>query len=233
MTTHDSTTKPTHSEIVLLDVMRVFLHGFPLHEYMPLAHALFILNDMTYGQLIAFEPRRFIQDQYPAIQLTSAAITLFLAVEQREITEWPSDDAMIAMWLVTGALKDLNAIVPNASTAIYRNLINEAAPPLYMSGARKTTRRKSKLKKPGYVYVLRSPTGAFKIGYTNNPSNRLRTFSVKLPFEVDYELLIKTDDMRDLEAELHDYFAEKAINGEWFALTADDLAELRKMDGVS
>ena len=82
---------------------------------------------------------------------------------------------------------------------------------------------------PGFVYLLQSPTSAYKIGRTKNPDDRLKTFGVKLPFEVEYVCLIKTADMGALEAELHGYFADKRINGEWFNLTPDDVAQIKEM----
>lgn len=37
--------------------------------------------------------------------------------------------------------------------------------------------------------------------------------------------------IRTLEAELHDLFAGKRVRGEWFALTAQDINELREEFG--
>lgn len=48
----------------------------------------------------------------------------------------------------------------------------------------------------------------------------------------DERLTSHIQDMRGLEAELHEYYSEKHINGEWFALTDDDLAELRQLSGA-
>ncbi len=85
------------------------------------------------------------------------------------------------------------------------------------------TRVKTVKKKPGYVYLIQSPTGAYKIGRTSNPANRIKTFSVKLPFEVEYVCVIPTEDMHGLEAQLHALYAEQRINGEWFNLTPDNV----------
>jgi hypothetical protein len=79
----------------------------------------------------------------------------------------------------------------------------------------------------GYVYVLKSVSGHYKIGRTKDPKDRLKTFSVKLPFEVEYELLIPSSNHKALEAELHQRFKEKHINGEWFSLAQDDIEALR------
>lgn len=81
---------------------------------------------------------------------------------------------------------------------------------------------------PGYVYVLKSSSGFYKIGKTANPNDRLRTFSVKLPFEVEFEFLRHTPKMSYMEKLMHLFFAPKRINGEWFAFCQQDLDQLAK-----
>lgn len=76
--------------------------------------------------------------------------------------------------------------------------------------------------KGGYIYLLRSMSGYYKIGRSKNPDNRIKTFSVKLPFEVEYVVVIPSDDMIEFEKSWHDWFADKRVNGEWFSLTNDD-----------
>lgn len=82
----------------------------------------------------------------------------------------------------------------------------------------------------GYVYVVKSDRGFYKIGRTINPENRRRTFEVKLPFEVEYLALIKAFDMVELEKLLHRRFSKKRVNGEWFMLDEDDIVFLRKLE---
>ena len=91
----------------------------------------------------------------------------------------------------------------------------------------RTTRRVVRHGSPGFVYLLQSPTSAYKIGRASNPHNRLKTFGVQLPFEVEFIALIQTDDMHNLERELHALFDNKRINGEWFALTQQDVEYIR------
>lgn len=81
--------------------------------------------------------------------------------------------------------------------------------------------------KSGWVYVIKSPTGAYKIGKSSNPNNRIKTFEVKLPFEVEFICLIPAADMNRLEKHLHGHFTEKHINGEWFALTPEDVEYIK------
>lgn len=82
----------------------------------------------------------------------------------------------------------------------------------------------------GFVYLLKSPTNAYKIGRSKNPQDRIKTFGVKLPFEVEYLAIIPAQDMCSLEAELHQRFADKRINGEWFALTDNDIAYIKSLE---
>jgi hypothetical protein len=83
--------------------------------------------------------------------------------------------------------------------------------------------------KPGYVYLLKSVSGHWKIGRSGNPNNRLKTFGIQLPFEVEFEHLIQTCDMSKSEATLHAQFASKRVNGEWFNLSPDDVAYIKSI----
>lgn len=88
--------------------------------------------------------------------------------------------------------------------------------------------RKANKTKAGFVYVVKQVGGDhYKIGRTADPDDRLRTFNVKLPFPVEFEILIKCDDMYKLESDLHYQYASKRVRGEWFALDTDDLEAIR------
>lgn len=88
---------------------------------------------------------------------------------------------------------------------------------------------KTDTKRNGHVYLLKSPTGTYKIGRTKDPSKRLHTFSVKLPFEVEFVCVIAAEDMIALETELHRKFKHKRVGGEWFALSEDDVAFISQL----
>jgi hypothetical protein len=90
--------------------------------------------------------------------------------------------------------------------------------------------KKKARRRAGYVYLVRSPTGYYKIGRTKNPKDRIQTFKVKLPFEVEYEALIPTKDMYSLEKELHDQFAHKRGEGEWFELNQENVAYIKSLE---
>lgn len=94
---------------------------------------------------------------------------------------------------------------------------------------KEATPRQPKSAKPGYVYLLKSEVGHYKIGRTVNPENRQKTFGVQLPFRVDYECLVKTENMKGLEDQLHQKFADKRLDGEWFNLTPDDIEYIKRL----
>lgn len=81
----------------------------------------------------------------------------------------------------------------------------------------------------GYVYLVASPSGHYKIGRTRDIHDRMRTFEVKLPFEPRLEHTIKTSDCVALETELHHRFEAKRVNGEWFALSPGDVQYIKSL----
>jgi regulator of replication initiation timing len=98
--------------------------------------------------------------------------------------------------------------------------------------AKAIRKQRNKRNPQGYVYLLRvyNSENLYKIGRTHNPDNRLRTFNVKLPFPVAYEHLIQTDDMYQLESELHARYAQHRQNGsEFFTLTQTDIDTINQL----
>lgn len=81
----------------------------------------------------------------------------------------------------------------------------------------------------GYVYLIQSPQGAYKIGKTRNPESRFQTFGLTLPFEIEYVCVIKTNLMSNLEKELHERFAHKRLRGEWFQLEPNDVSYIMSL----
>lgn len=83
----------------------------------------------------------------------------------------------------------------------------------------------------GYVYLVKSPLNVYKIGRTIDPDSRRHTFEVKLPFEIEFEAIIAAPDMIALERELHQRFARKRLNGEWFELEPQDIEYIKSLQG--
>lgn len=78
----------------------------------------------------------------------------------------------------------------------------------------------------GYIYFL-SGEGYVKIGKTTNLDNRMSNLKLCLPFKVELLHTIKSKDINKDEATLHEIFATKRTNGEWFKLSDEDIKEIR------
>lgn len=78
--------------------------------------------------------------------------------------------------------------------------------------------------KSGYVYLLPSPVGLYKIGLTTDPAKRRKTFDNIMPFDVQFIAIIKTSDSKSLERQLHTRFKDKRVKCEWFRLDEADVA---------
>lgn len=84
-------------------------------------------------------------------------------------------------------------------------------------------------KKHGFVYLIRSTNGEYKIGKTKNMTKRMGWFGISLPFKVETIHTIECDDMDEVETSLHNRFADKRLNGEWFALSESDVEEIKSL----
>lgn len=81
----------------------------------------------------------------------------------------------------------------------------------------------------GYVYLLKHGSRReYKIGRTNNPLRREGELGIQLPEKVEPIHYIETDDPAGIENYWHTRFARKRKEGEWFALTTDDVRAFRK-----
>jgi hypothetical protein len=91
----------------------------------------------------------------------------------------------------------------------------------------KPPHKRSRMKHQGYVYLMRTSFGYWKIGFTKNPKQRLSAM-VKLPFTFEYEYLIPTHDMKGLEWQLHEIFKDYRAKGtEFFTLTDEQVAWIK------
>ncbi|HSQ28297.1 MAG TPA: GIY-YIG nuclease family protein [Gemmatimonadaceae bacterium] len=74
----------------------------------------------------------------------------------------------------------------------------------------------------GFVYLVKAGRH-YKIGKANSVDVRHRQLAIQLPEKAEVVHRIRTDDPYGVEAYSHRRFAEKRLNGEWFALAAEDV----------
>lgn len=81
----------------------------------------------------------------------------------------------------------------------------------------------------GYLYLLES-NGYYKIGQTANLVTRLKQISKTIiPFHTKLVLAVEIEGgARDCEAYYHQKYAAFRVTGEWFDLTRDQIAELKR-----
>lgn len=165
-------------------------------------HCVYIMNDWTPGQFYILEPQYQPTDEY----LLDLCHTAFVALEcgLDELTPYAKEVAATLLSRIPEIIQKHRQ----------KEEIKRSRKPTYGQRA-------------GYVYLLQSSTGHYKIGRTRNPEDRLRTFGVMLPFEVEYVCVIQTPDMFKLESDLHNLFSQKRVSGEWFSLDNTDVDHIK------
>lgn len=88
------------------------------------------------------------------------------------------------------------------------------------------------MKNPALVYILSEEkiNPLYKIGVTKNVKRRINQLKTEYayPVKVIMSFLCKEEDRFIIEKYLHQAFAEKRMNGEWFNLTNDDIEYLNE-----
>lgn len=79
----------------------------------------------------------------------------------------------------------------------------------------------------GFVYLMKAGRH-FKIGKANSVEARHRQLNIQLPQAAKIVHRIKTDDPYGIESYWHRRFANKRLNGEWFALSTEDVKAFRR-----
>lgn len=79
----------------------------------------------------------------------------------------------------------------------------------------------------GAVYMLKLGRH-YKIGKSFRVPQRHREIAIELPQKPDVIHVITTDDPSGIELYWHTRFAAKRTNGEWFALTREDIRAFKR-----
>lgn len=79
----------------------------------------------------------------------------------------------------------------------------------------------------GEVYLMKSGPH-YKIGRSNSSGRRSYELAIQLPQRLEVVHVIETDDAVGIERYWHQRFADRRLNGEWFALTKADVAAFRR-----
>ncbi|MFI5299132.1 MAG: GIY-YIG nuclease family protein [Polyangiales bacterium] len=86
---------------------------------------------------------------------------------------------------------------------------------------------RSPLGRDGAVYMLKLGKH-YKVGKTFSVPRRHQEIAIELPEKPDVVHVITTDDPTGIEAYWHRRFDTRRTNGEWFALSRDDVAAFKR-----
>lgn len=81
----------------------------------------------------------------------------------------------------------------------------------------------------GYVYLIQSTTGYYKIGSSRSVPNRLQQLQCGNPEHLMLLHQFPSANARQDELSLHARFADRRVRNEWFALSDEDIAHIRAL----
>lgn len=142
---------------------------------------------------------------------------------RRTDPDFPSHTAFQRLGSQPARLELLRAYATEHSE--YRDVLALLPPPDAEAPADGT--EPSELGADGCVYMLKLGKH-YKIGKTFSVPRRHQEIAIELPEKPDVVHVITTDDPSGIEAYWHGRFASKNTNGEWFALTRDDVRAFKR-----
>jgi len=84
----------------------------------------------------------------------------------------------------------------------------------------------------GYVYLLGSENGCYKIGKSIRPNKRVTELTIQLPFQVEILHLLPCEDYTNAERAFHMLFHRWHINGEWYQLPTSAVVFFCGLKGI-
>lgn len=78
-------------------------------------------------------------------------------------------------------------------------------------------------KEKGFVYLMKSGNGYYKIGISKNAGSRLYGLRRQFPVEIDIVHKIASNNYRNVEKFLHRKYAHRKAELEWFKLEPEDI----------
>lgn len=85
----------------------------------------------------------------------------------------------------------------------------------------------------GYVYLIESENGLFKIGRSKDVWKRFSSIAMAVPVPITLRHVVPTINYIRAEEWLHEQFASKRHHGEWFQLDQDDLEWFKDLENGS
>jgi len=83
----------------------------------------------------------------------------------------------------------------------------------------------------GYVYVIKSSNGLYKIGLSKEPERRIKQLRKDYPNqELSIVRVIETDNMLATEYQLHCIYEKQKVCGEWFDLEPKDFKWIDRIE---
>lgn len=175
---------------------------------------------------------------YGSVCISSETLSLLSAKEIRNVLNWFKKNGktiLAAMAWEEGGF-DSQFVSPEDLLEISKNKYVDAQTRQYaedeMHGIHHYAWWRDSPPKPkvvdnsGCIYLIKCSEW-YKIGKTKNVDRRMKTFGEALPFKQEVIHVIRSDDYSALELELHSRFADKRMNGEWFALLPEDVEYIK------
>jgi hypothetical protein len=94
---------------------------------------------------------------------------------------------------------------------------------------RAEARRLEQERNTGYVYLMRSENGYYKIGISKDVAKRLQSINYSIPIEIELIHSFRISDYQVVERFLHDKYSSKIFRYEWFKLDEQDIEWIKSV----